>query len=436
MGIQKTIKLLICFESHCQNYGSTVSIENTVFTGILNKQTDSVTKINHASLIIRNVAFNIHQENVNIKRWYISHKSMTTNVVVEITDVVINATTMPSSAPISRVSSGHFYVKNFQIFCPQGLTVVNVTTTVEEQFYCEKQCPIDPYTFQAGTAVINGNKDYQNSPYNITYIKSNVHYKVCPLGANCTGSIKALPFYWGYKDSKDSFITMIRCPNGYCCKRVESCNGINSCNENRTKSLCGKCQNGFSEGLFSTDCYPADICKCIIVLFYYTVCVTIYILFLATYKELQKLSTEKITELYKKVKDKLCSKKSNSNSPRHDEDGEIRIREKTDKKSENNVPHEENKVPNKTDDNSKYMQILFFYIQDAILFKINVPGISTHEKGAIAKFMSFSPEIFTLIYTKVIHTCFSYVKTPASKVIFEMLFGLYLIVIISLLYVI
>ena len=92
--------------------------------------------------------------------------------------------------------------------------------------------------------------------------------------------------------------------------------------------------------------------------------------------------------------------------------------------SEIDVPHEENKVSDKVNDNSKYIQILFFYIQDAILFKVNVPVISTQEKGTIAKILSFSPQMFSLIYTKVIHTCFTYVKTPSSKVIFEMVFGL------------
>ena len=207
LGIRKAIKLLICPESHCENYLSTVSIENTVFTGILNKQTDSVTKIYNANLIMRNVTFNIHQED---------------------------------------------------------------------------------------------NKHYINSLYNMTINKSTVHCKVCPLGANCTGSIKALPKYWGYKNSLDDSVTMIRCPNEYCCKGNDTCNEINSCNKNRTGSICGKCQNGLSEALFSTDCIPDDTCMGTIVILYYTICVTIYILFLTTYKDLQKLSTAKITELYKK----------------------------------------------------------------------------------------------------------------------------------------
>ena len=92
---------------------------------------------------------------------------------------------------------------------------------------------------------------------------------------------------------------------------------------------------------------------------------------------------------------------------------------------------------NKSDDSTKYIQILFFYIQDAVLFKINIPGQKIIKaRGTIVKILSFSPRILTLTYSKVIHTCFSYAKTSVSKVLFEMFFGLYLVFIIWLLYLI
>ena len=77
---------------------------------------------------------------------------------------------------------------------------------------------------------------------------------MCPLGANCTGSIKALANYWGYRNLKDDFVTMIRCPDGYCCKGNNTHDQINSCNTNRTGNICGQCKKGFSEALFSTQC--------------------------------------------------------------------------------------------------------------------------------------------------------------------------------------
>ena len=96
-----------------------------------------------------------------------------------------------------------------------------------------------------------------------------------------------------------------------------------------------------------------------------------------------------------------------------------------------------NKVPNnKSDDSTKYIQILFFYIQDAVLFKINIPGQKYQKKGTIEKILSFSPKILSLTYSKVIHTCFSYAETPVSKVLFQMFFGLYFVLIVWLLYLI
>ena len=448
--IKETIKLLICLSSHCEQYWPTVSIEDTVFTGTLNKQTNSVIKTEQVTFIMRNVTFDIYQKGVNRKRWYISYTFQLGMQLVKLINVTINATSMPSASSVTMVSSTQIYLENFEIFCPQGLAVVNISSELEEQFSCEKQCPTDAYTFQAGSAIINGSKDYWNSPYNITYSRSEVHCKMCPLGANCTGPIKALPNYWGYKDSKDDSVTMIRCPDGYCCTGNDQCDGINPCNINRTGNICGKCHKGLSEALFSTECLSADSCVGAIALLYYTLCVIIYIAFLASYKDLQKYVAAKIKKLYKRIKDRQCLywKKNNiTNSDEHNEniDENIEVDIKNQKthtdiqrrreKSENDGSHEKNKIPdNKSDDSTKYIQILFFYIQDAILFQINIPGQNYQEKGTIEKILSFSPKFLTLTYSRVIHTCFSYAETPVSKILFEMFFGIYLVFIIWLLY--
>ena len=350
------------------------------------------------------------------------------------------------------VSSDHVYLEKLEISCPKGLAVANVSSDMEEQFSCEKQCPTEAYTFQADSAVINGNKDLLNSPYNITYISSKVYCNVCPLGVNCTGPINALPNYWGYKDTKDDSVTMIRCPDGYCCTGNDTCDGINSCNTNRTGNICGKCHKGLSEALFSTECLSTENCVGAIALLHYTLCVIIYIAFLASYKDLQKYAAARIKKLYKRIKDQQClywKKNDNTNSDEHngkpDENIEIDIKNEkihTDiqrrrEKSENDGSHDKNKVPdNKSDDSTKYIPILFFYIQGAVLFKINIPSQNYQEKATIEKILSFSPKILTPTYSKVIHTCFSYAETPVSKILFEMFFGIYLVFIIWLLYLI
>ena len=243
--IRKTIKLLICLPFHCEDYMPTVSIENIGFTGSLNKQTNSVIKTEQVTCIMKNVTFDIYHKGVNRKRWYISYKSDLVWMLVKLINVTINATSLPSASPVAMVSSPQFYLENFEIFCPQGLAVVNVSRKIEEQFSCEKQSPTDAYTFQAGSTVINGNKDFLNSSYNITYISSKVHCKDCPLGANCTGPIKVLPNYWGYKTSNDDSVTMVRCPDGYCCTGDDTCDGINSCNINRTENFCGNVRRDY-----------------------------------------------------------------------------------------------------------------------------------------------------------------------------------------------
>ena len=446
-GMRKTIKSLMCPASFFKDCRPTVSIKNNMFTGSLNKQTNSVIKIEYVTFIVSNVIFNIDQIGVNRKRWYISQMSWWSDIHAKLINVTINATSMPSASSIAMISSDQIYLENFKIFCPQGLAVVNVSRPSEEQFSCEQQCPTDGYTFQAGSAVINGNKHDMLSTYNITYSRSEVHCKVCPLGANCIGSIKALPHYWGYKDSKDNSVTMIRCPDGYCCKGNDTCDEINSCNINRTGNICGKCQKRLSEALFSTECISAEKCIGAIALLYYTICVIIYIAFLASYKDLQKYATTKVKELYKKLKERIYLHKKNSgnsNTDEHDENIELHIQNgkkysdiQRRSKSENEGSDEENKVPDKkSDDSTKYIQILFFYIQDAILFKVNVPGQTFHKVGTIEKILSFSPKVLTLTYSKVINACFSYAKTPMSKILFEMFFGLYFIVILCLLYLI
>ena len=176
---------------------------------------------------------------------------------------------------------------------------------------------------------------------------------------------------------------------------------------------------------------------------YYVICITIYILFLAMYEDLQNVLAQKITELYKRIKEKLCSwnnQKSDSNIHTNIEKVDIHSDlkgkiSKSDKMSKNKDLHQQN-ISEKANDYTKYMQILFFYIQDAILFKVSIQGIKNQAKGLIAKIVSFSPEFVTIIYTKAIHICFSYAEAPATKVLFNMLFGIYFVMIIWLFYLI
>ena len=80
----------------------------------------------------------------------------------------------------------------------------------------------------------------------------------CPYGASCNGTIRARANFWGVK--RGDVITMVPCPRGYCCNR-EPCPSYNSCRSHRNGTLCGRCEDGFTEGISSTTCRANGQCS-------------------------------------------------------------------------------------------------------------------------------------------------------------------------------
>ena len=99
----------------------------------------------------------------------------------------------------------------------------------------------------------------RHNPGNILFMLIEPNYSLCPVGANCTKTITVLPNCWGYNDHSN-MVTMIRCPNGYCCQVDKTCKEIDSCNTSRTGPLCGKCRANWTESLFSPECLLIEIC--------------------------------------------------------------------------------------------------------------------------------------------------------------------------------
>ena len=83
----------------------------------------------------------------------------------------------------------------------------------------------------------------------------------CPYGAACSGNnIVPRPNYWGYWHEGE--LAFQQCPAGYCCSGNENapCTSYNSCAGNRTGSLCGRCQDGFSVSILSGKCTSDNHC--------------------------------------------------------------------------------------------------------------------------------------------------------------------------------
>ena len=85
------------------------------------------------------------------------------------------------------------------------------------------------------------------------------------------------------------------------------------------------------------------------------------------------------------------------------------------------IEKHENKA--KEDGGMKYLQILFYYVQDATLFKIHLPGKQMENTSTFVKILQFSPEIVTSLYTTVNNLCFSLGTTAVIKILFKSFFG-------------
>ena len=69
---------------------------------------------------------------------------------------------------------------------------------------------------------------------------------------------------------------MLRCPSGYCCQDDESCRKFDSCNNNRSGTLCGVCENNLAESLFDSTCVPLEECHTWLIILLYISCVVGY----------------------------------------------------------------------------------------------------------------------------------------------------------------
>ncbi|KAK2179315.1 hypothetical protein NP493_499g02012 [Ridgeia piscesae] len=65
--------------------------------------------------------------------------------------------------------------------------------------------------------------------------------------------------FWGYKHGTS--MRFQHCPNGYCVTAAKpKPSSVNTCMPNRAGRLCGRCQPGYSEALFSAVCVPDSQC--------------------------------------------------------------------------------------------------------------------------------------------------------------------------------
>ena len=155
-------------------------------------------------------------------------------------------THIPTSA-----RNGMVLKKDFKILCPKSYKLnaqklcrdsKKTITCYYINVQCEK-CPAKTYTVERGEFIFNKSNEIQ--------------CQQCPRGGDCgRGVVTAKPNFWGYITMKK--VIFVQCPRGYCC---ETCVTYDSCHGKRYGTLCGRCPEGTSESLFSTQCISNKECS-------------------------------------------------------------------------------------------------------------------------------------------------------------------------------
>ena len=91
--------------------------------------------------------------------------------------------------------------------------------------------------------------------------------------------------------------------------------------------------------------------------------------------------------------------------------------------NEDQIISDDNGAKESGDIGTKYLQILFYYVQDAVLFKVKLPTDNVSKtESFIVKILQFSPEVFA-VYTNYSDICFTYGGSAVSKISMKSVFG-------------
>ncbi len=344
----------------------------------------------------------------------------------------VSALHAATSVSILVIYSESVILRNVEIKCPIPLSVGENAQkmsdyVVKHHFLCKQHCKSDEYSFQAGSMILEGNS---TDPKFANVTKHQILPKClpCPIGANCSQHILALPNYWGYKLGQSDVVGMIRCPHGYCCQNDQTCKDIDSCNENRTGPLCGRCKENRTLPLFSSQCSFIDECPTKMVLALYCLCVVVYAFGFVLFNYIKDVGPIMFLKQCGSVCRIQClslQKTSAENSHKSTCKMPITHNKDTNQSSQRESPNQQlGTEPHQDDSNPmKYVQTLFYYVQDATLFLVYVPVHEKQTESFVVKILQFSPEIIVTLYTGISELCLGSNTNAVTKLLLSSLFG-------------
>ena len=240
------------------------------------------------------------------------HVSLQDQIAIKNSNIFLKNSTFIIEGSIAFKGAKVFEVANSLIQCPTGEMAQRPISLSHVIYTCKPTCEgINKYSLQAGILVVSEETWMHGSSSLLTHSLSLVPYPPtclpCPLGAKCEGPIQALPDYWGYVAQKNKSVSMIRCPDSYCCQGNETCKGIDSCNTGRTGTLCARCERNLTEALFTTKCLPNEDCRSDLVIVILISAVLVYgivLLSFSTIRDMVMKLLKKATQCVKKDSNK------------------------------------------------------------------------------------------------------------------------------------
>ena len=158
-------------------------------------------------------------------------------------------------------------------------------------------CARGTYTINSGSLKISTNFESNKT---IVLENANCSCLDCPVGANCTVSIKSKSNFYGYK-TKEEKLEFLPCPNGFCCTGNQ-CNTVRSCNKKRFDTLCGRCIEGYMESFLSTNCVLIRSCQTFakfwLVYFIYVLTLATFLYYMKDFLSLIKSMGSKVSKIF------------------------------------------------------------------------------------------------------------------------------------------
>ncbi|XP_015758859.1 PREDICTED: uncharacterized protein YfaL-like [Acropora digitifera] len=178
-----------------------------------------------------------------------------------ISNTSLTATFPETNGPLVQASYGRqVFLDNLTtLFCPKGsrMQIFNFQAPI----YDQKVVPV-----QIRCSSCEGNTYSLSRGFASGFSPGPTFYCArCPFGGNCTRShnIFAEPNFWGFKEETDpSLLKFVTCPLGYCRSPSKAAfPEYNSCQGNRTGTMCGRCKESYTETLYSPTCRPVEQCS-------------------------------------------------------------------------------------------------------------------------------------------------------------------------------